>query len=62
MTEDNCAGQFNRIQIFNRWGKEVYTSTQRDFIWKPEDIPTGTYYYYLEYTDKTYKGFISVLY
>lgn len=62
MPKDNCAGQFKNIEIYNRWGKKIYESPQRDFKWQPNREAAGIYYYYLIYTDKTYKGFIHVMF
>lgn len=62
MPEDNCAGQFKKIEIFNRWGRKIYESSQREFKWKPDKEPAGMYYYYLSYSDKSFKGFIHVLF
>lgn len=53
----------NTVTIFNRWGREVYTTTNYDShgnvfrgyaegvktFQKGEKLPTGTYYYILEY-------------
>ncbi len=41
LPEDNCRNAFERIVIYNRWGKEVYTSSDRDFAWDGEGAPTG---------------------
>jgi hypothetical protein len=57
---DNCNSRFMNINIYNRWGKEVFSSTNRDFKWYPKDEAAGVYYYYLHYSDKVYKGSVSV--
>lgn len=62
MPEDNCAGQFEKIEVYNRWGRKIYESAQRDFKWLPDTEPAGVYYFYLIYTDKTYKGFVNVVF
>jgi hypothetical protein len=61
LPKDNCIGEFISIKIFNRWGKQVYESADRDFRWYGEDMPVGVYYYYLKYTNKDYKGSVSIL-
>lgn len=53
---DSCTGSFVMIQIFNRWGKVVFESTDRDFKWFGKNEPAGVYYYYLKFTNKEYKG------
>jgi hypothetical protein len=59
---DNCTGSFVMIQVFNRWGKEVFASTDRNFKWFAKNEPAGVYYYLLKFTDREYKGNISVQY
>lgn len=58
---DNCSGRFRDIVIMNRWGREVFTSTDRDFRWYAEGQPSGVYFYQLRYTNREYKGIVSVL-
>jgi hypothetical protein len=62
MPEDNCAGKFQHIEIYNRWGRNIFISREREFKWTPDKEPPGVYYYYLKYSNKTYKGVISVLF
>ena len=48
--------------IFNRWGKEVFTSTDPNFGWTGKDLPAGVYYYFAEYSNNLeYKGTVSLL-
>lgn len=37
-----------KIQIFDRWGKEIYSSMNYQNDWGPRDLSTGTYYYIIE--------------
>jgi len=60
LPRDNCAGQFEGISIYNRWGKQVFLSNNRDFKWYAEGESTGEYFYLLRYTDKDYKGVITI--
>jgi hypothetical protein len=57
---DNCVGQFERIRIFNRWGNMVYESSDRNFRWYGKDAAAGVYYYQVQYSNRTYKGAVSV--
>ncbi len=57
---DNCTGQFQTINIYNRWGNEVFKSTDRKFRWYALNESAGVYYFTLKYSDKEYKGTISV--
>jgi len=59
---DNCQGSFEYVLIYNRWGKELFRSTDRDFRWYPGDTPAGTYYYSIKFTNKEYKGPLTVMY
>lgn len=59
---DNCAGHFERITIFNRWGRRVYSSGNREFQWHPNGEAPGMYFYHLGYTNKEYRGVITVAY
>jgi hypothetical protein len=60
LPRDNCTGHFEGISIFNRWGREVFESTDRDFKWYADDASAGEYYYLLKYSDTEYKGIITV--
>jgi hypothetical protein len=64
---DNCAGQFASIRIYNRWGKQVFLSSQRNFRWDPINEATGIYFYTIQYSFREgadrfneYKGSITV--
>lgn len=57
---DNCTGQFVGIAIYNRWGKQVFESTSRDFRWYPDDGASGVYFYTLTFSDKEFKGSVTV--
>ncbi|MBX2961929.1 MAG: gliding motility-associated C-terminal domain-containing protein [Cyclobacteriaceae bacterium] len=59
---DNCIGSFVNIRIYDRWGSQVYESSDRDFKWMPKGTASGVYYYFLTYTHRQYKGTVSVKY
>ncbi len=59
---DNCTGSFVLFQIINRWGKVVFESTDRNFRWIPKNEPAGVYYYYLKFTNREYRGNVSMQY
>ena len=56
----NCANAFERIEIYNRWGKLVYQTDQTDFQWDAEGMGGGAYYFLAFYSRETYKGRIYV--
>jgi hypothetical protein len=60
LPEDNCYGEFVSIRIYDRWGKQVYESFDRDFRWYGNGMPVGVYYYYIKYSDRDYKGVVSL--
>ncbi len=39
------------LRIFNRWGQEVYTTTDPMLTWDGKDVPDGTYLYLIRATD-----------
>lgn len=47
-----------KIAIFNKWGEQIYQSTNQDFSWdgqyQGQDVPLGSYLY--EVTAKSYQG------
>ncbi|MCR5890311.1 gliding motility-associated C-terminal domain-containing protein [Hymenobacter sp. J193] len=60
---DYCTQRFAGIKVFNRWGKQVYNSTQRDFRWDGSGLPGGVYFYLIEYSNqRQYKGYITIAY
>ena len=62
------AGSKNgRLQVFNRYGTRVYDKTAYDREWcgtsqEGDALPTGTYYYVLDYNNGTepYKGWVYI--
>jgi gliding motility-associated-like protein len=53
----------NKLWIYNRWGKLLYSSDDYQNNWTGKDYSDGTYYFILEVPDirKTYKGFFTSL-
>ena len=53
------------IQIFNRYGKQVFQSSRPDFAWDGTSngmkLPSGTYFYVIQYQGETRKGHLSLL-
>ncbi|HNL47203.1 MAG TPA: gliding motility-associated C-terminal domain-containing protein, partial [Cyclobacteriaceae bacterium] len=58
----------NKVTIINRWGDKVFEVSHYDndahrFEGKNnngKDLPTGTYYYQIETSGKTYSGYLSL--
>lgn len=59
---DNCINQFQAVRIYNRWGERVFESTDRTFRWYAKDQPPGVYYYYITFSQREYKGSVSIHY
>ncbi|MCR5886245.1 gliding motility-associated C-terminal domain-containing protein [Hymenobacter sp. J193] len=56
-----CTQRFGDIKIFNRWGTQVYRSTNRSFSWDGGGLPEGVYYYLIEYSNREkFKGTITI--
>jgi gliding motility-associated-like protein len=57
---DNCRGVFENIRIYNRWGKQVFTSGDRNFHWDGLNEAAGVYFYHIVFTNKEFKGTVSL--
>jgi len=60
LPNDNCTGHFEGVAIYNRWGKQVFESADRDFRWYADGESSGIYYYHLKFSDREYKGVVTV--
>jgi hypothetical protein len=58
---ENCTNQFERVKIYDRWGKLVFESTDRNFRWYALNASAGVYYYLIKYTMKEYKSSLTVI-
>jgi gliding motility-associated-like protein len=56
-----CAGAFQFVEVYNRWGRLVYKDTSEDFRWIPEKFSTGTYHYYIKLENKDFKGWVTIM-
>ncbi|MBS1978841.1 MAG: gliding motility-associated C-terminal domain-containing protein [Bacteroidetes bacterium] len=59
---DNCVSKFESVNIYNRWGGSVFSSTERDFKWFGQNESPGVYYYSIRFTKKEYRGSLSLRY
>lgn len=62
LPRDNCRSTFEEVKIVNRWGREVFRSNDRQFKWFGGDQPAGVYYYYVKYSNREFKGNVTILY
>jgi gliding motility-associated-like protein len=52
----------SQLMIFNRWGNEVFSSSNYQNNWDGDDLPDGTYFYTLVLqTGKDYKGTVKII-
>lgn len=52
----------NELQLFNRWGQEIYKTTNYKNDWSGKDIPSGIYFYLLKLSDgRKYKGWFEIV-
>ncbi len=62
---DNCGKQtfdFQRIEIFNRWGNRIFESDNPTFEWNPKDAPAGVYFYAMQIgNQEVYRGNMTVI-
>lgn len=51
------------VQIFNRWGNEVFSASNYANNWRAANLPDGTYFYIVENmkTQERYTGHVTVL-
>ncbi|MFT2011236.1 gliding motility-associated C-terminal domain-containing protein [Pontibacter sp. 13R65] len=56
-----CTGSFQNITIFNRWGKEVFSSTEQNFRWDGSHVNAGVYYYVIDYRTNKFKGSVTLV-
>lgn len=61
LPSENCKYQFLKIDIFNRWGRKVFTSKDRAFAWGGEGSLPGVYYYAIDFKSIKYKGMVTLL-
>jgi len=60
LPKDNCVGRFSRIFIYNRWGEKIFESHTRGFRWYPANESMGVYFYTLQYSNREYRGTITL--
>ena len=62
LPNDNCVSQFQAVHIYNRWGNQVFQSSDRHFKWYGAGESAGVYYYSIIFSKKEYKGSLSLRY
>ncbi len=54
---------FWQLHLYNRWGQQVFESTQYEMDWSATNLGEGVYFYHLENPpgDRKYNGYINVV-
>lgn len=62
LADNQCKKEaFGKIEIYNRWGRKVFESSDEGFEWRPENIPAGEYFYLIHFSESTFKGYLHLL-
>ncbi|MCU0467050.1 MAG: gliding motility-associated C-terminal domain-containing protein [Arcicella sp.] len=61
LPENNCTERFEYIEIFNRWGTSVYKSVERNFQWTGSEFASADYYYLIKFTNREFRGWVSLV-
>ncbi|MCC9167483.1 gliding motility-associated C-terminal domain-containing protein [Pontibacter harenae] len=56
-----CTATFMNIKIYNRWGKEVFTSYNSNFKWDGKGVNDGVYFYVIDYRTSKFKGSVTLV-
>jgi gliding motility-associated-like protein len=51
----------NELQIYNRWGMEVYRTDNYRNTWQAGNVSAGIYYYLFKANGRTWKGWVDVI-
>lgn len=62
-TIEHVAGRGWQLQVFNRWGKQVYATDNYRNDWDGQHLSAGVYYYLLKNQplNRTYRGWVHLL-
>ena len=58
---DNCTNRFEQVRIYDRWGKQVFESTDRKFRWYAANESAGVYYYVVYFSRTRYKSSLTII-
>lgn len=58
---DNCDDQFEFFRVVTREGTDVFTSSEREFVWTGDDLASGTYYYMVKFRRRSFNGILSIM-
>jgi len=58
---DSCEDEFQSVTIVNRYGRVIFESNDRAFIWDALDNVAGTYFFTISYTSSKFYGSLTIL-
>lgn len=61
LPSDFCSSSFANIIIYNRWGIEVFRSTDTNFKWTGKGMNDGVYFYVIDFKTSKYKGSVTMV-
>lgn len=59
--KNRCEEPFRSIEIYNRWGNKVYSSSQYGFRWDASNVADGIYFYAIKTALRTITGYLAVV-
>jgi gliding motility-associated-like protein len=59
--DGNCSSYFSRVNIYNRWGGLVYSTSDPHFKWTGEEIPDGVYFVEVDLNSEKKKGWLQLV-
>lgn len=61
LQKNNCVLTFDFVEIYNRWGKQIFYSTDLNFNWKPDNNSLGVYFFAIHFKEKTVRDWLMVV-
>jgi len=57
----DCELNFEELEIFNRWGKKAFSTTDPNFTWPNGKKEEGVYFYFLRFKEGKYNGWFQII-
>ena len=61
LPSDVCDDKYVSFQIYNRWGRKIFETSDRRIEFDGAELNDGTYYYLIEYTESKFKNWFTIL-
>ena len=59
--DGDCKINFELLEIFNRWGKREFSTTDPAFKWPTVKKQTGTYFYFVKFKEVKFNGWFQLI-